>query len=103
LTLQRRRSEAQCLRSRVRTSSRIAVAAAITEPTLRQSYLDNIPEHREIELTWAGAADGSCRTVLTAPETGVRERLLYQVLYVCAGPEAVVSPLTAFGQERPFG
>jgi len=30
-----------------------AVAATITDLTLRQSYLDNIPEHREIEVAWA--------------------------------------------------
>ena len=30
-----------------------AVAATITDLTLRQSYLDNIPEHREIEIAWA--------------------------------------------------
>ena len=28
------------------------VAATITDPTLRQSYLDNTPEHRGIEAAW---------------------------------------------------
>jgi predicted ATPase/class 3 adenylate cyclase len=36
-----------------------SVAAMITDPMLRQSYLDNIPEHREIVAAWAAQQEAT--------------------------------------------
>jgi len=40
-------------------------AAAITDATLRHSFLDNIPEHREIIAAWAAGSGGAAGFVAT--------------------------------------